>query len=259
VRRNGFAATDDARQKQLMKLALILGLSLGLAWTVFAADDASVVKTPKGKMSYGLGMDIGKNITNTLLEIDADALAAGLKAVVSGQKPLLSEQEAVEAMNQFRTEMQAKRMQQQKAMQEKNKEVGEKNKKIGDAFLAENKKKEGVKVTPSGLQYKVLTQGKGKIPGSNDTVIAHYRGTLIDGTEFDSSFKRGEPGKFGVTRVIKGWTEALLQMPVGSKWQLFIPADLAYGESGRPSIPASSTLLFDIELIGIEGDEAKPK
>jgi FKBP-type peptidyl-prolyl cis-trans isomerase len=242
-----------------MKLALIFGLSLGLALTGLAADDASVVKTPKGKMSYGLGMDIGRNITNTPVEIDADALAAGIKAVVGRQKPLLSEQEATEAMNQFRTEIQSKRMQQQKAMQEKNKEAGEKNKKIGETFLAENKKKEGVKVTASGLQYKVLKQGTGKIPGSNDTVIAHYRGTLLDGTEFDSSHKRGEPGKFGVTRVIKGWTEALLMMPVGSQWQLFIPAELAYGESGRPSIPANSTLLFDIELIGIEGDDAKPK
>lgn len=242
-----------------MKLALILGLSLGITAMGFAADDSALVKTPKGKMSYGLGMDIGKNITNTLIEIDAEALAAGLRAVVSGSKAVLSEQEATDAMNEFRTAMQSKRAEQQKMMQDKNKEAGEKNKKEGLAFLEENKKKEGVKTTASGLQYKISKQGTGKLPQSNDTVIAHYRGTLMNGTEFDSSFKRGEPGKFGVTRVIKGWTEALLMMPVGSKWQLFIAPELAYGEAGRPSIPPNSVLLFDIELIGIEGEDGKPK
>ena len=243
-----------------MKLAFILGLSLAFTLGGIAADEATAVKTPKGKMSYGLGMDIGRNITNTLIELDADALAAGLKAVISGGKPLLNEQEAREAMTDFRTQMQAKRADAQKAMQEKNKEQGAKNKKDGEAFLAENKKNDKeVKTTPSGLQYKILKQGTGKIPSGNEKVIAHYRGTLIDKTEFDSSYKRGEPMKFDVHGVIKGWTEALLMMPVGSKWQLFIPSDLAYGDAGRPpTIPPGSTLLFDIELIGIEEPD-KPK
>src|SRR5438445_4381701 len=137
-------------------------------------------------------------------------------------------------------------------MQEQSKQTGEKNKKEGMDFLAKNKTAEGVKTTPNGLQYKILKQGTGKTPTASDTVIAHYRGTLIDGTEFDSSYKRGEPSKFPVGGVIKGWTEALLLMPVGSKWQLFIPSDLAYGENGRPSIPPNSTLLFDLELISIK-------
>ena len=211
-------------------------------------------------MSYGLGMDIGRNITNTLIEVDGDALAAGIRAIVSGGKPLLTEQEARDAMNEFRSAMQAKQAERQKMMQEKNKEAGEKSKKEGVDFLAKNRTAEGVKTNASGLQYKVLTQGKGKIPESADTVIAHYRGTLIDGTEFDSSYKRGEPSKFPVRGVIKGWTEALQMMPVGSKWQLFIPSELAYGEPGRPpSIPPNSVLLFDLELVGIEGEDGKPK
>ena len=227
-----------------------------MALTGFAADDA-LVKTPKGKLSYGLGMDIGKNITNTLIEIDADALAAGLKAVITGGKSLLTQQEAIEAMNDFRSQMQAKNMERQKLMQEQQKQAGEKNKKDGMEFLAKNKSAEGVKTTPTGLQYKILTQGKGKLPTSNDTAVCHYRGTLIDGTEFDSSYKRGEPAHFRVTQVIPGWTEALVMMPVGSKWQLFIPSELAYRDQARANIPANSTLLFDIELVSIEGQEEK--
>jgi len=137
---------------------------------------------------------------------------------------------------------------------EQGKELGEKNKKDGEAFLAENKKKEGVKTTPSGLQYKVIVAGTGKIPSASDTVVTQYRGTFIDGKEFDSSYKR-EPFVTQVSSVIKGWTEALTMMPVGSKWQLFIPSDLAYG-AGNRGIPANSTLLFDMELISIQ-DKAK--
>ena len=244
-----------------MKLPLLAAIGAGLAFgaTGFAADDAALIKTPKGKMSYAVGLEMGRNITNYLVDVDPEALAAGVRDSVSKKKALISEQEAIAGMNEFRGQMQAKRSETQKMMQEKNKEAGDKNKKEAEAFLAENKTKPGIKTTPSGLQYKVLTEGKGKNPGSNDTVIAHYRGTLINGTEFDSSYKRGEPGEFGVTRVIKGWTEALLMMPIGSKWQLFIPPDLAYGEGGRPGIPPNSALLFDIELIGIKGEDLKPK
>jgi FKBP-type peptidyl-prolyl cis-trans isomerase FklB len=129
---------------------------------------------------------------------------------------------------------------------------GEKNKKEGEAFLAENKKKDGVKTLPSGLQYKVLAEGKGKTPKATDTVTVHYRGTLTDGTEFDSSYKRNQPASFPVNGVIKGWTEALQLMKEGSKWQLFIPASLAYGEPGRPGIPPNSVLIFDVELISVK-------
>jgi len=242
-----------------MKLSLLItiGLGLGLGVTGFAADDAALVKTPKGKMSYAVGLEMGRNITNYLVDVDAEALAAGVRDSVSKKKALISEQDAIAGMNEFRGQMQAKRSETQKLMQEKQKEAGDKNKKEGEAFLAENKTKPNIKTTSTGLQYRILTQGKGKVPTSNDTVIAHYRGTLINNTEFDSSYKRGEPSEFPVTRVIKGWTEALLMMPVGSKWQLFIPSELAYGESGRPNIPPNSVLLFDIELIGIKGQDGK--
>jgi FKBP-type peptidyl-prolyl cis-trans isomerase len=149
--------------------------------------------------------------------------------------------------------------------QEQARAAADKNKKEGEAFLAENAKKEGIKThqvkLPSGtnatMQYKVLVQGTGPKPSTNDMVVTHYRGTLIDGTEFDSSYKKGEPASFPVTGVIKGWTEALLMMPVGSKWQLFIPSDLAYGAAGTRGGPIgpNATLIFDIELIGIKGKD----
>ena len=152
--------------------------------------------------------------------------------------------------------MQAKQAELQAKQVEQNKEAGEKNKKEGEAFLVENKKKEGIKTTPSGLQYKVVAAGNGKVPSVTDTVVTQYRGTFIDGKEFDSSYKRGEPFITPVTSVIKGWTEALTNMPVGSKWQLFIPSDLAYGP-GRGNIPANATLLFDMELLSIQDKAQK--
>jgi FKBP-type peptidyl-prolyl cis-trans isomerase len=216
----------------------------GFTASLMAADN-SPLKDEKDKISYGYGMEIGKNLKRQGIEINPDLLAQGLKASLAGEKTLLTEDEVRQTMMAFQQKMQAARM-------EKQKKEGEENKTKGDAFLAENKKKEGVQTTASGLQYKVITKGSGPIPKADDMVKTHYRGTLIDGTEFDSSYKRGEPTSFVVTQVIKGWTEALLMMPVGSKWQLFIPGDLAYGPGGRPGIPPNATLLFDIELLGIE-------
>ena len=219
-----------------------------MAFTLSAADSKPVLKDQKDKVSYGYGMQIGSNLKRQGIEINPDLLAAGLKASLAGEKTLITEDEARQAMNDFQKDMQAKRMEKQKV-------EGEENKKKGDEFLAQNKKKEGIKTTESGLQYQVVTTGTGPKPKAEDTVSTHYRGTLIDGTEFDSSYKRGEPAKFPVNGVIKGWTEALQLMPVGSKWKLFIPGDLAYGPSGRPGIPPNATILFDIELIGIEPKE----
>jgi FKBP-type peptidyl-prolyl cis-trans isomerase FklB len=235
--------------------AFVLGLiGMGVAVTLPAADPAPALKDQKDKVSYAIGMDIGRNIKRQNLELSSEALAAGIRDTMTGGKTALSDDEAREVMNAYRTEMQAKQ-------QSMAKEQGDKNKKEGETFLAENAKKEGVKTlnvklpngTNAALQYKVLTAGTGPKPTTNDTVITHYRGTLIDGTEFDSSYKRGEPATFPVTGVIKGWTEALLQMPVGSKWQLFIPSELAYGERGAGrQIGPNATLIFDIELIGIQ-------
>jgi len=227
-----------------MKKLIFAAITAAFTSLMIAAEPAPTLKDDKDKASYGYGMNIGQNLKRQGIEINPDLLAAGLKAVLNGEKTVITDEEARQAMMAFQQEMQSKRM-------EKQKKEGEENKKKGDEFLAENKKKEGVQTTASGLQYKVITMGKGPKPKADDTVKTHYRGTLIDGTEFDSSYKRGEPATFPVNGVIKGWTEALQMMPVGSKWQLFIPSDLAYGPGGR-GIPPNSTLLFDIELLGIE-------
>src|SRR3954468_4521774 len=229
--------------RKIMK-NLLIALMLGGSVAALIAADSSPLKDEKDKISYGYGMEIGKNLKRQGIEINPDLLAQGLKAQLNGDKTLMTEDEVHQTMMAFQQKMQASRM-------EKTKKEGDENKTKGEAFLAENKKKEGVQTTASGLQYKIITKGTGPIPKSDDTVKTHYRGTLIDGTEFDSSYKRGEPATFGVTQVIKGWTEALLMMPVGSKWQLFIPGDIAYGPGGRPGIPPNATLLFDIELISI--------
>jgi FKBP-type peptidyl-prolyl cis-trans isomerase FklB len=228
-----------------MKLRLMTLLGAGAAFSLAAADSPPPFKDTKEKASYSIGVSIGKNFKTQGADLNLEIVLQGMKDAVEGKKTLMTDQEIQETMMSFSSQMRAK-------VQEKQKEAGEKNRKEGEAFLAENKKKDGVKTTPSGLQYKVITQGTGPKPATNDTVVTHYRGTLIDGTEFDSSYKRGEPATFPVTGVIKGWTEALQLMPVGSKWQLFIPSEIAYGPSGRPSIPPSSTLLFDLELISIK-------
>jgi FKBP-type peptidyl-prolyl cis-trans isomerase len=203
---------------------------------------ASSFKNEREKLSYALGMNMGSSVKTNSLDVDVDIMLQGIKDILSGAKLRLSDQEARESIMALQKELQTKQ-------QEKMKGLADKNKKEGDAFLAENKKKPGVKSLPSGLQYKVITEGKGKSPKDTDTVTVHYSGKLIDGTEFDSSYKRNEPATFGVTQVIKGWTEALQLMKEGSKWQLVIPANLAYGEGGRPGIPPNSVLIFEVELI----------
>lgn len=235
-------------------------LVLSCAAALWAADEAALIQTPRGKMSYGLGMDIGRNITNQQIQVDPDALAAGLKAILTGAKPLLSDDEVREALNNLRAELQAKRAERAKQQAERAKAQAEQAKKDAEAFLAENKKKEGVVTLPSGLQYKVYAEGTGPKPSSNDTVTTHYRGTFIDGKEFDSSYRKGGPVTFKVNEVIKGWQEALQLMPVGSKWRLFIPPHLAYGEAGYGNIPPNSALIFDLELLGIgnPADTNKP-
>ena len=188
------------------------------------------------------------------IEVDSQALARGIMDAISGSKPLLSDQELQQTMMAFQQELQARQRGMAAKQAEASKAVGEKNQKEGAAFLAENAKKPGVKTLPSGLQYKVVKEGTGPMPKATDQVKTHYRGTLIDGTVFDSSYKRGEPATFGVSDVIAGWTEALQLMKVGSRWQLFIPGDLAYGANPRPGGPIgpNATLLFEIELLGIE-------
>ena len=232
---------------------LIIATSLALAPFALAADPE--LKDQKDKVSYSIGLDIGTTLKRQLIDVNADLLSTGIKDGLSGKKPLMSEEETKKTMATFQKEMLEKQAAVKKA-------EGEKNATEGTKFLAENKTKEGVKTTASGLQYKVLKEGTGATPKATDTVKVNYRGTTIGGTEFDSSYKRGEPASFPVNRVIKGWTEGLQLMKVGSKYQLFVPADLAYGERGAGSdIGPNATLLFDVELIEITppGALATPK
>jgi len=213
----------------------------------------TALTTSKQKASYAIGMNWGTGLHRQAIDVDTAALLQGMKDALAGGKTLLTEDEARTALMQLQKEMQEK--QQAKAAAE-----GEANKKEGDAFLAANKSKEGVVTLPSGLQYKILKEGSGPKPTATDSVVCNYKGTLINGTEFDSSYKRGEPATFPVTGVIKGWTEALQLMPVGSKWQLFIPSDLAYGARGTPGGPIgpNATLIFEVELLSIKDKNPPP-
>jgi FKBP-type peptidyl-prolyl cis-trans isomerase FklB len=221
--------------------------SLFVSFLVIAAwaQEKLDLKDPKLRASYSIGADIGINLKQQDLDLDPRALAAGL-ADAFAAKLQLSEAERRETLDGFRADM-------MKKMEAREKVAGEKNHKAGETFLAVNGKKEGVKTTASGLQYKVLKSGTGKSPKATDTVKVHYHGTLIDGTVFDSSVERNEPVSFPVNRVIPGWTEALQLMKEGDKWQLAIPAKLAYGDQGAgEKIGPNATLLFDVELIAIE-------
>ena len=229
-----------------MKLRWIAGIVFLLFAVQGFAQEKTVLKDRKEKVSYGIGVDIGRVMQKQGVAIDADLLAKGIKDAVSGGKLLMTDQEIQETLMAFQKEMRAKQ-------EEANKALGEKNKQEGEAFLAANKSKEGVKTLSDGLQYKVLKPGTGKKPKPTDTVVTQYRGTLIDGTEFDSSYRRGQPATFRVDGVIRGWTEALQLMEEGAKWMLFIPPGLAYGDRGAgPQIGPNATLIFEIELVSIQ-------
>ena len=231
--------------------AAVVVIGLLVVSAVAVGQDApgttTELKDLKAKASYSIGIGIGKNIRNMTADVDVDIIAKGIKDGIAGGKMLLTEEQIAAALQAYQQQLNAK-------MAEAAKAVGEKNKKEGEAFLAENKKKPGVVALPSGLQYKEIKAGTGKTPKATDTVSTHYKGTLIDGTEFDSSYKRGQPASFPVNGVIPGWTEALQKMKVGAKWQLFIPSELAYGENPQPGSPIgpNSVLLFDIELLGVQ-------
>jgi FKBP-type peptidyl-prolyl cis-trans isomerase FklB len=239
-----------------MRLKWIVVLGMLFFVSQVSAEEKLVLKNQKDKVSYAVGLNIGRNLANDLkkqlIDIDSNLLTRGIQDALAGAKPLLTDQEIQETMVAFQKEMMAKW-----------EEVGKKNKADGEAFLAENKKKEGVKTLPSGLQYKVIKAGTGKKPKADDTVTVNYRGTLINGTEFDSSYKRGQPATFPVSGgIIAGWTEALQLMGEGAKWQLYIPSNLAYGERGTSGIIGpNATLIFEIELVSIKPktEENKPE
>jgi FKBP-type peptidyl-prolyl cis-trans isomerase len=209
-----------------------------------------VLKTDKDKESYAIGMNIGKSIHRDGVDVDPNILLRGMKDAIAGGKTVLSDEEAKTVMTNLQANM-------RKEQAEKAQQAGDANKKAGDAFLAANKTKDGVVTLPSGLQYKILTQGTGPKPSATDTVVCNYKGTLLDNSEFDSSYSRNQPLTIPVSGVIKGWTEALQLMPVGSKWQLFIPSDLAYGPQAKGPIGPNSTLIFEVELLSIQ-DKKEP-
>ena len=216
--------------------------------------------TPKDKTSYAIGLNVGKSVGKGVheqsLDIDQAIFLRGVKDGLAGGKTLLTDEEVNAVLTELQKEARLKQAEMRKKQEEIAKAQSEVNKKQGDAFLAENKTKEGVVTLPSGLQYKILQAGTGPKPTASDTVVCNYRGTLLDGKEFDSSYKRGQPATFPLGGVIKGWTEALQLMPVGSKWQLFLPPDLAYGErSMGPDITPNSTLIFEVELVSIKPPE----
>jgi FKBP-type peptidyl-prolyl cis-trans isomerase FklB len=227
----------------LMKLLIIVTAISGvLSLSGFAQEQAPQLKDLKDKASYSIGLNIGRNFKKQNVELNPDALVAGVKDAVSGKKPALDEAQEREAMMNF-----------QKEMMDKQKAMGEKNEADGKKFLDDNKKKDGVKTTASGLQYKVMKEGNGPQPKASDTVTVDYKGTLIDGTEFDSSYKRGQPATFPLNGVIKGWTEGLQLMKTGGKYQFFIPSDLAYGPRAMGTdIAPNSTLIFEVELKSVQ-------
>ena len=229
-----------------MRFLITLVIVAGLIGTPCLAEEMPELGNEKARAYYSVGYQIGDDFKRQGVEINPEALVKGIQDAISGKPPLMTAEEQRATLVNLQRQMSAR--QEKKKVKQAQKYPGESRE-----FLASNANKPGVVNLPSGLQYKVIREGSGRSPGVTDTVTVHYRGTLIDGTEFDSSYSRGKPATFGVSRVIAGWTEALQLMKEGAKWQLFIPPDLAYGEKGAGSkIPPNSSLIFDVELISVE-------
>lgn len=241
--------------KRLMILGLMAAtttLVVGCKEEAKPVDDATKITTLEQKANYIIGQNLGKNLQNGGLAIEPEAMALALTDLRDGKPSRISEED----MQKIMQEVQEKAMAKQ---EEEAKKTSEANIAAGKKFLEENKAKEGVVTTASGLQYKVITEGTGAKPKATDTVTVNYSGKLLDGTEFDSSAKHGQPATFPLDGVIPGWTEALQLMPQGSKWEIYIPSELAYGAGGQGPIPASSTLIFEVELLEIKAPEAEAK
>lgn len=238
------------------KRLLVIGLVAASTGLVMGCkekkEEAVELTTLEQKANYIIGQNIGRNLKNSGVAIEPQALAQALADVRDGKDSRISDEDAQKIMQEVQEKAIAKQEEEQKKLSEDNLAKGK-------AFLEENKAKEGVVTTESGLQYRVITEGKGAKPKATDTVTVHYTGKLIDGTEFDSSAKHGQPATFPLDGVIPGWTEALQLMPQGSKWEIVIPSDLAYGAGGQGPIPPASTLVFEVELLEIAAPEAAPE
>jgi FKBP-type peptidyl-prolyl cis-trans isomerase len=232
----------------------ILALGMAFLTVAVAAQGAPDLNTQKEKFSYALGMQMGADFRKQVLDLDLATFTKGLEQAFNGDKTMLTEEEMRTVIANAKEEYQR----QQAALRE---EKAEENLKEGEKFLAENKTKEGVVSLPTGLQYKILQQGRGETPKTHQHVICNYRGTLLDGTEFDNSNRHNGPSTFPLKGVLEGWREALLMMPVGSKWQLFVPPDLAYGKAGVPSmkVPPNATLIFELELVSVKKEEVEER
>ena len=227
------------------RLMAVLALALFFSAVSLYAGEEVTLKTQKDKLSYVIGVQVGKDLKNQSIDVDPALVNKGLQDSILGNKLLMTDQETKDFIAAYQKEKAAK-------VAEEKKKLGEKNKQEGDAFLAENKTKAGVKTLPSGMQYRVIKEGNGRTPKATDTVVTQYKGTLINGTEFDSSYRRNEPATFPVSGVIRGWTEALQLMKEGSKWQIVVPPELAYGEQGAGPIGPNATLIFEVELVSVK-------
>ena len=219
-----------------------------------ASDEATELKSEADKLSYALGLDLGAYFKSLGENFDLSVIQRGIDDSYNGKKALMTTEEAAQVQQQFAARQQEKQVKQVMEMTAANQEAAKK-------FLDENKGKEGVKTTASGLQYKIVKEGTGDKPATTDTVKVHYKGTLLDGTEFDSSYKRNQPAEFQVDQVIPGWTEAMQLMNVGSTYELYLSPELAYGDRGAPPvIEPGSMLIFEVELLGVtKGEEEKPE
>lgn len=239
--------------------AVVAALSFSAA-TLFAQEPAAAPKSLKERVSYVVGLRIGQQMKGDEMDVDPDTVMRGFRDAMAGVKPALTEEEMDATFREFQKAMMAKEAAKALEANPELKAMAEKNAAEGKTYLEANAKKEGVTTLPSGLQYKVLKAGAGTSPKVTDTVQTHYKGTLLDGRVFDSSYDRGQPAVFGVGQVIAGWTEALQKMKTGDKWELYIPSDLAYGLRGSPpAIGPNSTLVFEVELIAIEPTLPEPK
>ncbi len=227
-----------------MKYILVTIVGVVFLFSICSAAEKVELKEQKDKESYSLGYQFGQNLKTQGVDLNLDVYTSAIKDALGGKEPQMASDEISATIANLQQRLMA-------AQQKTLKELGEKNLSESKTFLAENGKKEGVKTLQSGLEYKVVTEGSGKIPKAEDTVTVHYKGTFINGTEFDNSYTRGQPATFQVNGVVKGWSEALQLMKEGSKWQLFIPPELAYGERGGGPIPPNSTLIFEVELLAV--------